>query len=244
VSGSLDAPKTNIQRRHIPGFVQQHHYDSTEEYFDNYITDAIKYEKKKSNNKPLEEQKLQEELDMLDEQLQYEEHIEGKTESPKKPRVAKNFHKMVSYRTEGAFADKFSELNNSPKKNKSKQFGKIPYLIWVDPETRRFFKLNMATFKGWYLEVPNEELDRLLGERISNTLRTTKKICKYQWITYLGDSAEDRMFYWKYKEQAEYFRRRKLVREHLISSTSRRKSLSKTFEKWEIPFKYHCFLQI
>lgn len=55
----------------------------------------------------------------------------------------------------------------------------------------------------------------------------------------LGNSSEDRKFYWKYKKEAEHFRTRKLVKLQLKDESEIEEGVSgQTIQKSEIPFKY------
>lgn len=138
---------------------------------------------KRHLSKCQEQTQIEGELDVLDEQLRAEERQES--DSPRKPRVQKHFNRMVSYRSGEVFEDEVYQLRMTPKKSKSKDPLKIPYLFCVDPEKRLFYKLNMRTFQPIYQQVEDEDLERILDERITGTLRTIKRICNFAFLNHV-----------------------------------------------------------
>lgn len=76
-----------------------------------------------------EEIKLREEEELVEKEIQEQSEVEKKS---KKPRVAKNFMRMRSYRPDGAFEDEIEEIDSSDvpdEQSPQKEVEKIPYLI-------------------------------------------------------------------------------------------------------------------
>ena len=75
-------------------------------------------------------------------------------------------------------------------------------MILFDPEQREFYRIDMNTFEWRYEINSNIELNKKLHDKAVANLREIKHIT---------NSAEQRKFYWKYHEEADYFRRRKFI---------------------------------
>jgi hypothetical protein len=104
-------------------------HGSIESYFDHYLDECILLERKRKLEKEHEEIKIQEEEELVEKEIQEQSEMEERT---KKPRVAKNFLRMRSYRPDGAFEDEIEEIDSSDvpdEQSPQKEVEKIPYLI-------------------------------------------------------------------------------------------------------------------
>ena len=124
--------------------------------------------------------KLKEEEDLLEEELQIAEEEEELSVSPRKPKASSKFHRMVSYRPQGAIGDEIEEkIVHKKVKYKQKQTSDtVPYLLCVDPTTKSFFRLDLNTFDGSHEIIADPSLDKIFKDKISSGLDIIKKICK------------------------------------------------------------------
>lgn len=167
-----------MKKRHTPVFVQSKEFATTEDYFESYLDECMNEERQKMLSKEAEEQRLKDEEDLLDAEIDEHLSTEERSISPPKPKTFNKFHRMVSYRHEDVFEkevkDIYSGSDSSESSSDPPKIDKIPYLMLVDPELRVFYRFNMHTYEKTYQVIEDKSLDKHLTAKLTKTLKTIK----------------------------------------------------------------------
>ncbi|CAI2363182.1 unnamed protein product [Moneuplotes crassus] len=221
-------------------------FETTEDYFDNYLDQCIQNERSKvaqENKEIKEERKMSEAVKIKiipDEEpdspdTESEDDPEESKYQSKKIQIIKKFLKLKSYRPDGAcqneIEDKYETremvIADSPTKRPKEK--KFPFMVCMDPDMKQFYRINLKTLEWNYEIIPDKELGDSLRQRAINTLRVIKLIT---------NSSEQRKFYWKYQSEAEYFKVRKFIKPDQGEEEDTNDEFESIFShKAEIPFK-------